>query len=245
MWEGAIVPSLLSGAGTWVGITPRQEVMCEELQELFWRTVLQVPRGTPKVMLRAETGSLKMKFRIWKAKLRLVQRIRRQERSLAKKIHEEQVEMGWPGLAKEVKEICRVIGVEDVNKKDVGKEEQDEAIVYANQKELKEELEKYEKLKDVKNEDFRCEQDYMKEKGVDRARMAFRIRTRMVNKIKMNFKNSFKENLKCENCNLSENETQEHVLVCPGWVEELGALDTHRMADKVDFFIRVMKRKKK
>ena len=75
--------------------------------------------------------------------------------------------------------------------------------------------------------------------------MAFRIRTRMVNKIKMNFKNSFKENLKCENCNLSENETQEHVLVCPGWVEELGALDTHRMADKVDFFIRVMKRKKK
>ena len=52
LWEGAIVPSLLSGAGTWVSITSKEEEMCEELQELFWRTVLQVPRGGPKVMLR-------------------------------------------------------------------------------------------------------------------------------------------------------------------------------------------------
>ena len=70
LWEGAIVPSLLAGAGTWVGIPPKEEQMCEELQELYWRTVFQVPKGTPKVMLRAETSSLKMKFRIWREKLR-------------------------------------------------------------------------------------------------------------------------------------------------------------------------------
>ena len=63
VWEGAIVPSLLSGAGTWVGCTAREEDRCEELQEYFWRTILQVPKGTPKVMLRAETGSMKMKTR--------------------------------------------------------------------------------------------------------------------------------------------------------------------------------------
>ena len=51
LWEGAIVPSLLSGAGTWVSITSKEEEMCEELQELFWRTVLQVPRGGPKVFV--------------------------------------------------------------------------------------------------------------------------------------------------------------------------------------------------
>ena len=76
IWEGAIVPSLLSGAGTWVGITPREEERCEELQEYFWRTILQVPKGTPKVALRSETGSLKMKLRIWKQKLMLAKRIR-------------------------------------------------------------------------------------------------------------------------------------------------------------------------
>ena len=109
LWEGAIVPSLLASAGTWVGITPRVEEMCEELQELYWRTVLQVPKGTPRVMLRAETGCLKMKFRIWKMKLMLVRRIKQQAGSLAKAIHEEQVAMGWPGLAREVMQISKAV----------------------------------------------------------------------------------------------------------------------------------------
>ena len=34
LWEGAIVPSLLSGAGTWVGSTMETDKMCEELQLL-------------------------------------------------------------------------------------------------------------------------------------------------------------------------------------------------------------------
>ena len=45
-------------------------------------------------MLWAETRSRKMKFRIWKQKLALVMRIKRQEASLAKKIMEEQQKMG-------------------------------------------------------------------------------------------------------------------------------------------------------
>ena len=220
-----------------------EEAMCEELQELYWRTVLQVPKGTPKVMLRAETGSLKMKFRIWKEKVRIVERIRNQERSLAKAIHEEQLAMGWPGLAKEVKEICKVIGVEDVNVNHVKKEELDEAILYANQKDLKEDIERYEKLKDVKGEDYRKEQEYMMWKGVDKSRMAFRLRTRMLNKVKMNYKNMHRGNLKCEECELDEEETQEHMVVCPGWAMELGTLDVTRMDDMVEFFTRVMRRK--
>ena len=35
LWEQAIVPSLLSGAGTWVDITPDSEALCEDLQEEF------------------------------------------------------------------------------------------------------------------------------------------------------------------------------------------------------------------
>ena len=195
------------------------------------------------MMLRAETGSLKMKFRIWKEKVRIVERIRNKERSLAKAIHEEQLAMGWPGLAKEVKEICKVIGVEDVNVNHVKKEELDEAILYANQKDLKEDIERYEKLKDVKGEDYRKEQEYMMWKGVDKSRMAFRLRTRMLNKVKMNYKNMHRGNLKCEECELDEEETQEHMVVCPGWAMELGTLDVTRMDDMVEFFTRVMRRK--
>ena len=35
--------------------------------------------------------------------------------------YEEQLLMGWPGLAKEATEICRQIGVNDVNEKNVEK----------------------------------------------------------------------------------------------------------------------------
>ena len=111
LWEGAIVLSVLVGAGTWVGSSVATDLLCQELQLLFWRTQFQVPKGTPKVMLRADTNSLKMKQRIWLSKLMLARRILSQDNSLAKDIFKEQVSMGWPGLATEVKDICQKIGV--------------------------------------------------------------------------------------------------------------------------------------
>ena len=243
LWEGAIVPSLLSGAGTWVGITVRQEEMCEDLQEMFWRTILQVPRGTPRVMLRAETGSLRMKYRIWKLKLQLVRRIKKQEGSLAKAVYDEQVTMGWGGLAKEVAEISKKLGIENENTAEMSKDELEERVVMANYKEMKDEMEKYEKLKTVKNEDFREPQEYMNLRAIDKGRMAFRIRTRMVNKVRMNFKNMFKESLKCDKCEMREDETQEHLMLCPGWMEERGDLDMYKVEDQVEFFHKMLKKK--
>ena len=38
-----------------------------------------------------------------------------------------------------------------------------------------------------------------------------------------------------------EEETQEHVMECPAWREELGELDMNRMEDQVEFFHRVLK----
>ena len=37
LWEKAIVPSLPSGASTWVSIAPEAEARCQQLQELCWR----------------------------------------------------------------------------------------------------------------------------------------------------------------------------------------------------------------
>ena len=59
----------------------------------------------------------------------------------------------------------------------------------------------------------------------------------------MNFKNMYKDNLKCDKCDANEDETQEHVLVCPGWTEEQRDLDTYSLEDQAEFFARVLKRK--
>ena len=132
LWEGAIVPSLLHGAGTWVCSSKETDTLCEELQLLFWRTIYQVPKGTPKVMLRIQSTSVKMKQRIWKMKLLMARKILSQERSLAKEIYTEQLKNDWPGLANEVKEICREIGIDNINEKEVTKEELDDAIYFHN-----------------------------------------------------------------------------------------------------------------
>ena len=42
-----------------------------------------------------------------------------QETSLAKEIYEEQLKNNWPGLAKEAKEICEEIGINNINEKEV------------------------------------------------------------------------------------------------------------------------------
>ena len=104
--------------------------MCGELQLLHWRTMFQLPKGTPKVMLRAESLSLQMEQRIWKMKLLLARSI------LGKAVYMEKVKNEWPGLAKEVKEICNNIGINNITEHMVEKETIDEALFYHNYKEI-------------------------------------------------------------------------------------------------------------
>ena len=68
------------------------------------------------------------------------------------------------------------------------KEELDEAIYYHNYKEMKMEVNSYKKLEIIEDDDFRELPDYMKDKSIKNARMAFRIKSGMVNRIKMNYK---------------------------------------------------------
>ena len=243
LWEGAIVPSLLHGAGTWLGSSAETDSLCEELQLLFWRTIFQVPKSTPKVMLRTQTLSPKMKHRIWQMKLLLAKKILCQERSLAKDIYEEQIKNDWPGLAAEVKNICEEIGVRNINEQDVSKEELEEAVYFHHYKEMKLEVCEYKKLESVKNDHFTELPEYMNEKSLDNARMAFRIKTEMVNKIKMNFKGSYKNNLTCDKCMAEQNETQCHAMLCPGWAEQREGLDLNQMSDMVKFFTRLLQEK--
>ena len=154
LWEGAIVRILLHGAGTWICSSEETDSLCEELQLLFWRTAFQVPKSTPKVMLRAQTKSTMMKQRIWRMKLMLAKKILNQEKSLAKEIYAEQLQHDWPGLNREVKEICENIGVKNINEEDLSKEEVEEGIYYHDYKELKIEVSGYKKLEAIKNDDL-------------------------------------------------------------------------------------------
>jgi hypothetical protein len=124
LWERALLPSLLSGAGTWLGSNNETVKLCNSIQNFYWRLILNVPESCPKLTLMCETFMIDMKYRIWIEKCQLLCRIKQLEANgLVKKIHNHCEENSLPGFGSEVKEICEQIQIEDINKYDIQKEE--------------------------------------------------------------------------------------------------------------------------
>ena len=119
------------------------------------------------------------------------------------------------------------------SEKEVAKDKLEEAIYYHNYKEMKVEMSELEKLEDIKNDNFTELPEYMKEKSLEKARIAFRIRSKMVQNIKMNFNGSYKHDLCCDKCDEEELETQCHVMACKGWEDMREGLDMTRMEEMV------------
>ena len=138
---------------------------------------------------------LGMKWRVWEAKINLIQAIRRQEDGgLAKENLNEQINMSWPGPAKEVSIICKEIHLPDASIKDVDKEEIKNAIKYDHLKSLKQEL-KGDKLKDMANSDVSTRREYTSW-GLLECRMAYRLETRMF-VCRANMPTLYKRDLTC------------------------------------------------
>ena len=112
------------------------------------------------------------------------------------------------------------IGVKNINEEDVSKEDVEEGIYCHNYKEMKNKVSGYKKLEAIKDDDFTELPDYMKDRILENCRMGFIIKSNMVNKIKMNLKGSYKDNLTCEKCEIGENETRCHFIICSGWAEQ-------------------------
>ena len=64
----------------------------------------------------------------------------------ARRVLEEQVMMGWEGIAKEAREICTKLGLSDITKKDIHRMDMSKAIKYHHLKKVKEEMKPYSKL---------------------------------------------------------------------------------------------------
>ena len=160
--------------------------------------------------------------------------------------------MGWPGLWQEVRSICEEIGLPDVNEVDIPVNDIKEAISNHHYKFIKEELaaerKGTKKLKDIKDDDFRNVQEYFSDKSVANGRMAFRIRSQMVEGIPSNFKNKYQNQeggLLCEFCQKQEEFSQSHCLVCPAWESQRMGLELTKIDDLVTFFRKMLVEKER
>ena len=239
LWESIMVPSLLSGAGTWIGNIENTIEVCNSVQNLFWRSILNVPKSCPKIALICETKMLDMKHRIWKEKINILMRIKNlPNESLAKMIHEESMKNNWPGLGRDISQICNILKINDLNYNYLDINEIKKAIYHHHYNEMIEKIKRCKKLSDIQNDNFKYLQKYFYDKEINKVRLKFKIRTQMVDNIPGNFKNKYKlsRSSNCLRCNVQL--SQDHIKVCPGRTHLRRGLDLSKLDDLAIYFAR-------
>ena len=215
LWEACVIPSLLHSCSTWMQISKATENKLNNLQRWFIRLILQVPQGTPSASLTWETGLMDMKLRIWKEKVMLVLHIRSlDDNTLAKKIYNQQVEENWPGLAKETKEICEELGIQDCNTTHFCKAEYKElvnsALKLKDEEYLRKESEEKRKCETIMKESY-GKKTYISSSKIAEVRSIFKARVGMT-EFADNFskdKRFMRTNWECR-CGF-EKETESHI----------------------------------
>ena len=242
LWERALVPSLLSGAGTWLGDIREAVKLCNSIQAFFWRVMLNVPESCPKLALRCETKTTDMKWRVWEEKCLLLVSIKSlEDKSLAKSMYQQAEDNGWPGLGREVKEICKEINIPDINQNIVRKCDIQKAISVSHYQDMMAQFQGSKKLADIQNSDFSKIQEYFNDTNLQNARLKFKIRTKMLDKIPGNFKNKYKKIKNGLKCNLCEDDmTQNHCVICPERIVLREGLDMNNFDHLVIYFKHIL-----
>ena len=166
-------------------------------------------------------------------------------------MYEEQLKNGYPGLVREAQELCEKMGIPDITKeriKDPSKAQLKsrikEAVEKNNGKELKGDMERYEKLEVMKKEDYE-QKDYLSNLSLEQARTLFRVRTRTIPcKFNQSSDRGNRESLwQCRACGYVE--TQTHIMHCPAYkdLREGKSLDSDE--DIAEYFGKVLKLREK
>jgi hypothetical protein len=175
LWEAGICSSLLANCSTWVKISTDTIKKLNQFQNQYLRLIYSCPPSTPLPALRSQAGMLGVEQRIYLEKINLVAVIlhRTDPSNYSRLILEEQILMGWEGLAMEAKELCAMLGLPDVTKKDIGRRDIKEAVMYNNIMCIKKEMEPLQKLDKIRHDDFRQMASYMLEKSLEDSRLEF------------------------------------------------------------------------
>ena len=203
LWERAMLPSLLANCSCWVGIGKSTYKALNELQSTYLRMIYSCPPSTPLLALRTQAGMMDCERRIWVEKVCMVVRVlhtQQEEENLCREVLQVQMAMGWPGLIQEVQVICRTVGLDDVTKKYLNRQEVKEYIKYYDMKLAKSDMAPLEKCTAIRHRDFRSVQPYMYEKSLEQSRLEFQWETRMVD-LRTNMKGKYtKDKYSCPHC---------------------------------------------
>ena len=166
-----------------------------------------------------------------------------EKENYARDILQEQLRQGWQGLAQEVVDICKKIGLPNACLEYVHRKKVCEAILMSHLQVLKKEYD-MKKLKHLQHTDIRFRQSYMNISSLEYARIEFKYRTNMLdNRANMGKKYSEKNCVHCT-AGILEGvvETSQHWFECSVYEPLRRGLDPELvLEDRVKFILRVQK----
>ena len=251
LWETCVIPSLIYNCSTWVGIGKEEIKVLEGLQDYFLRMLWGTGPGAPRMALRADTGTRSIESRIWCEKIMLIFHISRlEDGELAKDMLEEQVANNWPGLAKEVDELAKMLRIDNPKDTQLGKKAYKEEVYrtcrWRDEAIMKEEMGKMKekKMRTMYFQNLEMK-EYVKKGTLYTARKTWEVRSHMLD-LAGNYpghKKYEQSDWKCQACNQQVREDQEHVTQCEGYEDLRREKDLANEEDLVQFFTKVMKRR--
>ena len=174
----------------------------------------------------------------------------KEEENLCREVLQVQMAMGWPGLIKEVQDICKTVGLEDVTQKYLYRQEVKEYIEYYDMKLAKIEMAPLEKCAVIRNRDCRSVQPYMYEKSLEQSRLEFAWETIMLD-TRTTMKGKYdKDKYSCPHCRMGQEqgvlETPEHLLSeCDVYADLRAGLNVEAvLEDRASFLMKAIKRRK-
>ena len=265
LWEAAIIPKLLWNSETWMCIQPKTIKILNNIFNQFYRSILRISTGCPKVNLYWQTGGYLPQNLVLKNKLNFLHHLSNLlESSLAKEVFriQESLSSSSPSLLKELEEHLSNLPItspEGLSKR-LWKRQIDKYIYNKNVKDLIGMTTDSKKIKseDLENDNF-ARKPYFSKLDIESARYRFRISSSLVHTIRGNFSDKYRkrnEPLTCPSCrNLNTNTTSSnnsfelptdsmsHVMICPAFRDMRENLDTDNDRDLVEYFKGVVERR--
>ena len=215
-----LVSSMLFNTEAWYNVTKPELELLETVDLQFLRSVLKVPKSTPKEILYLEMGCVPFRDLIRKRRISFLHYILNEnQNSMLYKFlmcqMKNQKPKDWISqVIKDLKDLKIDLEVEDLKKMKKSKLKRmlNKTVEEKAFEELQHKKEGHSKVMNLKYSTLKM-QNYLKANDINQEEvlMIFKMRSRMAD-VKTNFRNK-NETLECDLCN-NENESQRHVLEC-------------------------------
>ena len=213
LYKTIVIPSLFYNIETWSTITKTELKQLETMQYRIVKAISEQREHTPYYGLLAELGIWPVEQQIEMKKIMLLNNLMNSKNNrLVKEIITEQIDNPWKNCwvekVKLILEKYKLNIIEVITKE---KKQLKGIIENKIQKELEQELNTNKTTKQRFIKEFK-QKEYIKTLEFKQCIVMIKTRLNMI-ETKCNYKNKFKDDLKCKLCD-NENDTTEHLLQC-------------------------------